>query len=197
MYFFTSDTHFNDADTLIVDNRPFKSAKQFDKFVISTWNKQAKAGDTIFVIGDFVDCSGAESESWKKSIKYVQQIKADVVLIIGNNEERVIKNFFDNNFESFRSFCIDLGFKEVYKNTIIEVCNTKFFLTHKPKHKQNDMLNLFGHTHRSCGLYKPFGFNIGCDLNHFRLFDENDIKKFLKMKEMFWDKDMVLNGTIN
>ena len=56
------------------------------------------------------------------------------------------------------------------------------------------MLNLFGHMHRSCGLYKPFGFNVGCDFSHFRLLDENDIKKFLKMKEMFWEKDSVLNN---
>jgi len=194
MKFFTSDTHFNDADTLIVDNRPFKSAKEFDKFVISTWNKQAKAGDTIYMLGDFVDCNGLGCENWKKAIKYVQLIKADVVLIIGNNEERVIKYWFDGDFEKFREFCLDVGFKEVCKNLIIEVCGKPFYLTHKPKNRRDDMLNLFGHTHRSCGLYKPFGFNIGCDLNHFRLFDENDIKKFLKMKEMFWDKDEVLNN---
>lgn len=197
MYFFTSDTHFNDYDTLIVDNRPFKSAKSFDNYVLKLWNKQAKRGDTIFMLGDFVDCSGPESESWKKSINYVKKIKADLVLIIGNNEERVIKNWFGGDFEKFRNFCISLGFKEVYQNTIIEVCNTKFFLTHKPKHHNPDMLNLFGHTHRSCGLYKPFGFNIGCDLNHFRLFDENDVAKFLKMKTQFWDKDSILNPKVN
>ena len=54
------------------------------------------------------------------------------------------------------------------------------------------MLTLFGHLHRSCGLYKPYGFNIGCDLNHFRLYDENNIKKFLTMKKEYWDKNISL-----
>ena len=194
MYFFTSDTHFNDDDTLLVDNRPFKSAKHFDNFVIKTWNKQARKKDTIFVIGDFVDCDGPDRDNWKKSILYVQQIKANVVLIIGNNEERVIKNWFNNNFEEFRKYCLSIGFKEVYTNHIIEVCNRKFFLTHQPKFRRPDMLSLFGHTHRSCGLYKPYGFNIGCDLNHFYLFTEKDIQKFLDMKARYWDKDENLHN---
>ena len=193
MYFFTSDTHFNDEPTLLMDNRPFETAEQFDNYVLQLWNSQAQAGDTIFVIGDFVDCDGSECDGWKKSINYVKELKADVVLIVGNNEERVIKNFFNNSFEDFRTFCLEVGFKEVYQNHVIEVCNTKFYLTHKPIHKRDDMLNLFGHMHRSCGLYKPYGFNIGCDLNHFRLFTEKDIKKFLNMKKTYWDTDKNLH----
>lgn len=194
MNFFTSDTHFNDAYTLEVDNRPFKTAKKFDKYVISTWNKQAKKNDTIYVVGDFVDCDKElDKENWKKAIKYVKKIKANTILILGNNEERVIKHWFNNNFEDFRNYCLNLGFKEVYKDLILEICNMQFYLTHKPKNRREDMLNLFGHNHRSCGLYKPFGFNIGCDLNHFRLFDENDIQKFLNMKKEFWDKDPIIN----
>ena len=155
MKFFTSDTHFYDNETLFIDDRPFSSAEEFDNFVINTWNSQVKKGDTIFVIGDFVDCDGEGYEGWRHSIKYVQKLKADVVLIIGNNEERVIKNWFDNDFDAFRKFCINAGFKEVYKNLVVDICDTKFFLTHKPEDRKDDMLTLFGHLHRSCGLYKP------------------------------------------
>jgi len=194
MYFFTSDTHFNDYETLLIDDRPFKNAKQFDSFVLKTWNSQTKKGDTIFVIGDFVDCDGKGYEGWKTSIKYVQKLNADVVLIIGNNEERVIKVWFNNDFNAFKDYCLQQGFKEVYKNLTITICNTEFFLTHKPKDRKKDMLTLFGHLHRSCGLYKPYGFNVGCDLNHFRLYDENNIKKFLQMKKDFWDINPSLNN---
>ena len=51
------------------------------------------------------------------------------------------------------------------------------------------MLTLFGHSHNAMGIYKSFGFNIGCDLSHFHLYDENDIMHFLDMKTNFWDKD--------
>ena len=53
MIYFTSDIHFDDLDTLVNDNRPFKSTKQFDKYIIKTFNKQAKKEDTIYVIGYF------------------------------------------------------------------------------------------------------------------------------------------------
>ena len=39
------------------------------------------------------------------------------------------------------------------------------------------------------GVYKSFGFHIGCDLNHFRLFSESDINAFLIAKKEYWDKD--------
>lgn len=189
MYFFSSDTHFNDYDTLLVDKRPFKSAKAFDKFVLKTWNKQAGKKDTIFVVGDFVDCDGAGSRSWEKSIKYVQKLKANVVLICGNNEDRVIKNFFDNDFESFRRYCLNIGFKDVHKSLTITFDNIEFYLVHKPINHKDGVINLYGHIHRSGGLYKPYGYNIGCDLNHFRLFSQKDIHDMIKMQQSYWDKD--------
>ena len=194
MYFFTSDTHFNDYESLLIDDRPFATAEEFDNFVISTWNSQAKEGDTIFVIGDFVDCDGKGYEGWKTSLEYVNKLKAEVVLIIGNNEERVIKGWFNNDFEAFKSYCISVGFKNVYKNLTLTVCETEFYLTHKPENRNRNGLNLFGHLHRSCGLYKPYGFNVGCDLHHFRLLDENKIKKFLDMKEKYWNQNKSLNN---
>ena len=51
------------------------------------------------------------------------------------------------------------------------------------------MLNLFGHSHKAMGLYKSFGFNIGCDLNNYNLYSEDDIMFLLGKKSKFWDKD--------
>ena len=196
MFYFSSDIHFSDKDTLLNDNRPFKSTKQFDKFIIRTWNKQTKKDDTIYVIGDFVDCNGEGHDSWKKSILYVKKLKANVILILGNNEERVIKHYFNNNFEEFKKYCLSIGFKEVYKNLTISLNGITFYLVHKPKDYKKGYLNLFGHMHRSGGLYKPFGFNIGCDLNHFRLYNEKDIEHLLYMKEKYWNTDKSLNISI-
>ena len=193
MFFFTSDTHFSDMSTLKVDMRPFKNPKQMDKFIIKTWNKQTTKEDTIFVIGDLIDCDGEGYDSWKKSIHYIKKLKASVVLVIGNNEERVIKYYFDNDFKKFRDYCLNVGFKEVYKNRIVNLKGTEFYLTHKPFDYNPNMLNLFGHTHRSGGLYRPFGFNIGCDINHFRLYSEDDIFHLIDLKEKFWNKDKHLN----
>ena len=58
-------------------------------------------------------------------------------------------------------------------------------------------MNLFGHSHRAIGLYTPYGFNVGCDLNHFRLYSENDIAHLLYMKNEYWDKDANINKLLN
>ncbi len=193
MNYFTSDIHFNDQATIDSDLRPFKNTKQFDKFIIKTWNKQTTKNDTIYVIGDFIDCDGEQSEGWKKAIHYVKKIKAKIILILGNNEERVIKYFFDNNFDEFKKYCLSLGFQDVVKNMITKIKDKSFYLVHKPFDYNKDYLNLFGHVHASGGIYKPFGLNVGCDLYHFKLLSENDVMHLLAKKEKFWDKSKHLN----
>ena len=175
--------------TLKVDARPFRHARQFDRYILKLWNKTAKKGDTIYVVGDIVDCDGPECEGWKKTIGYVKKVKADVVLILGNNEERIIKHFFNNNFEKFREYCLSLGYKEVVKDMDISFKGFDFFMTHKPIDKKDGVINLFGHIHRSTGIYRPYGFNIGCDNNHFRLYSEDDIMGLIEMRDKFWLKD--------
>lgn len=64
-----------------------------------------------------------------------------------------------------------MGFMNILNHELILLGDEKVYLEHS-----NEYLTLFGHVHRSCGLYKPFGFNVGTDLNHFRLYTENDIK---------------------
>ena len=126
----------------------------------------------------------------------VKKIKAQVVLIMGNNEDRVVKYFFNNNFEKFREYCISVGFKDVFKNLFVTIKGKEFYLTHKPINYKKDVMNLFGHCHRAMGIYKPFGFNIGCDLNHFRVYSEDDVESLLNMKEVYWDRDKNLNMVI-
>ena len=112
-----------------------------------------------------------------------------MILIMGNNEQRIVKYFFNNNYEDFRNYCIKNGFYDVKQNDKVVVENKEFFLTHKPIDCDKNSLNLLGHCHRGMGLYKSFGFNICCDLNHFMLYAENDIKHLLYTKSTYWDKD--------
>ena len=189
MRYFSSDLHFDGADDFWINNRPFKNMKTFEKYIIKTWNKQTQKDDIIYIIGDFVDCDGPDNISWKHTLNIVRKFKAKVVLIIGNNEERVIKYFFDNNYDRFREYCLTAGFYDVIKKAILDINGHEFYLVHKPKQCKKDRLNLFGHTHRAGGLYRSFGFNVGCDLNFYRLYSEDDITNLLYLKEKHWDKD--------
>ena len=186
MRFFTSDTHFNSQNTIDMDKRPFSSTKQFDKYVLKLWNKQTKKGDIIYHLGDWGSCSKHQLHGWEQAYPYVKKLKAKVILIMGNNEGRIVRYFFDNNFDSFRKYCQDLGFLDVIKNGEIDVAGKHFFLTHKPKDCNFDMLNLFGHMHRAGGIYKSFGFSMCLDINHFFLYDENDIAIFVKLNKNIW-----------
>lgn len=187
--YFTSDLHFGSNETIKFDKRPFKNAKDFEKKVIRKWNKVAKKDDIIYVVGDFVDCHSDSNYKCVQKLQLVKKVKAKVVLILGNNEKRIIKYYFNNSFEQFQQFCLTCGFCDVCENHIIYIDDIPFYLIHKPKEHNENMLNLFGHSHKAMGLYKSFGFNIGCDLNNYELYSEKDIMFLIEKKNNFWDKD--------
>lgn len=193
MYFFTSDTHLGDQGTFISDLRPYKNARVLAKKMIKMWNRQAKRGDTIYIVGDFIDCDGEGFDGWKEYLLWVKKIKADVVLITGNNEDRVVKFYFNSSFEDFKNYCISIGFKNVCENLNLNMLGQNIYLTHKPADCKKEMMNIFGHVHAAGGIYRPFGINVGCDLFGYRLLSEIDIKHLLNKKEKYWNKDKHLN----
>lgn len=186
---FTSDTHFASDDTLIRENRPFKNSTIFDNYVINTWNSQVEENDIIYHLGDFANYNKKHTDRWEQGLLRVKKIKCKVCLIIGNNEERIIKNCFNNNFDDFATWCKSIGFFSVSRDATIILENKVLFLNHYPKNHKDGCINLFGHIHRATGLWKPFGLNVGCDMNHFFLFSANEIMQLLRDKENYWDSD--------
>ncbi len=189
MYFFTSDTHFGCDEILIRENRPFKDIKDFEKFIFNIWNIQAKETDIIYHLGDFVNYNKDNNTGWQKALENVKRVNAKIILIIGNNEQRIISDCFDNNFEAFRNYCKNIGFFDVKEEDSLQIEDLNIYLNHFPKNHKENFLNLFGHTHRTTGLWKPYGLNVGCDLNHFYLFSEEEIKRLNSLKLKYWDKD--------
>ncbi len=189
MNYFTSDIHFSDPETMQHDRRPFKNIKEYDKKTIKTWNKIMNKNDTLYVVGDLFDCIGPESEVWKQSAGYFKKIKANIILVMGNNEDRIVKYFFNNNFKKFKEYCLSLGIKDVVKNTKISFGGYKFYLVHKPINYKEGYVNLVGHLHRSRGQWFSFGLNVSCDLNHYRPYSEDEILFQLKEKKSFYDSD--------
>lgn len=189
MKFFTSDIHFCDESTMRSDNRPFKNIKEYDKHIIKNFNKMAKKEDTIYVAGDLLDCDGPETDEWIKGLKLVKKIKAQIVLVMGNNENRIVKCFFNNDFDAFVDCCKQYGIKEVHKSLDVEFGGKKFHLVHQIVDGDKRKINLFGHTHLCSGLYHPYGLCISTDLNHFSLFTEKIILGYLKRKIDYWEPD--------
>jgi len=139
--------------------------------------------DTLYVVGDLFDCLNADSKCYLKAATYFKKIKVKIVLILGNNEERIIKFFFNNNFQKFKDFCLQHGIADVKRNEKLNFGGRKFYLTHKPINYKKGFVNLVGHLHRSRGQWYSFGLNVSCDLNHFRPYSEEQILWQLQEKE--------------
>ncbi len=190
---YTADTHFgSDSHAILIrDMRPFGSIAEYTREQVRIWNEQAAPDDLIYALGDFCNFNYRETD-WQSGLAVSAQIRARIILITGNSEERVIRTYFDGDFERFRACCLRdkrFRFEDVRKNAYVTICGERFFLTHKPTDHDPGCLNLYGHTHRSGGLWKRYGFNVGVDLNHFRLFGEDDIRILLDQKNGFWDHD--------
>ena len=188
MQFFTSDTHFTLVDyegTVLRDYRPFKSVSQMNKKIIQIWNKQAKKDDVIYHLGDFINYNLKDKVSYKETFKFVKKIKAKVILILGNNEERLVKYEFNDDFESFKKYLIGLGFYDVVMGGMYaNIGDQKFYLNHFPKNHKDGVINLFGHIHNCC-FVKKYGFNVGVDNHYFRLFSESDILDIVDKTKYF------------
>ena len=190
---FTADTHFGKDSKAILkrENRPFADIEEYTKEQIRIWNSQAAPEDTIYVIGDFCNYNSTEKDH-ESGLAVSKQVNAGIILITGTSEDRVIDAVYGGDFERFREYCLDkekFSFSDIRRNDYVDICGERFYLTHRPADHSGDCLTLFGHTHRGTGLWKPFGLNMGTDLNHFRLFGEEDIRELLEQKNDYWDSD--------
>ncbi len=194
---YTADSHFGSDSVTVLqrDNRLFKNNAEYAAEQVRIWNEQASSDDTIYVIGDFCNYNSTEKD-YISGLAVSKQINAHVILITGNSEDRVIRDVFGGDYEKFREYCLtdpNFMFEDVIRNTYVDINGEKFFLTHKPTDHDKECQTLFGHTHRYGGLWKPFGFNVGVDLNHYRLFGDDDIMFMLSKKKIYWDEDMAVN----
>lgn len=118
MYYFTSDTHFNDELAFKLMHRPFSCMKEHDDTIIANINKTVSKDDVMFCIGDFTSFN-----AWVKGLETVKRINCSVVLIMGNNEWEIVNNMFAGDFSMFRHYCMKLGFADVlvsYTNVSVD-----------------------------------------------------------------------------
>ena len=192
MLFFTADLHFGDNETIERESRPFEDISEFTEAVVANINKVASSEDILYVLGDWINYNSKnhpELEGCKKIFEISKRMNPKVILVLGNNEERIVRDKYDGNFQKMRSDLISLGFEDVLKEGDIEINGEPIHLIHCPVDRKEGSINLFGHTHRGTGLWKPFGLNVGIDLNFFRPFSEKDIIFLLETKREWWDND--------
>ena len=189
MKYFTADLHFGDNEIIEREWRPFKDIKEFEDVFVENVNKMAGEADELYVLGDWINYNSGHHPDPDEAFAIVRRLNPKVILIMGNGEERVLREVYVNDFEYMRNKLKNHGFYDVLKDADVEIGGIKFHLIHCPMDHKKDCLNLFAHTHRGTGLWKPFGFNVCADLNYFRPFTEANILAMVETKKNYWDKD--------
>lgn len=179
MVYFTSDTHFNNKFVFERERKFFKTVEKMNNYIIYTWNNLVAPEDIVYHLGDF--------GGYDDKFEYIKKLNGKVILVMGNAEEQFLANYYNNNFDTFKKYLLELGFFNVIKSEGFEIeakhiYGDFLYLVHKPINCVKDMFNLFGHVHK---LYvaKDFGINVGVDCHNFcPLSLENIIRFQLKYK---------------
>lgn len=158
MIYFTSDLHFYHENVIQHASRPFTSVEEMDKTLIFNWNKQVKASDEVYVLGDVtMKGTGYATEA-------LQQLNGSKYLIKGNHDRFADQIAFDKNLFEWIKDYHELNYK-----------NQRFILFHYPieewNHSFRGAIHLHGHQHnhkeynyqnREKGIRR---FDVGVDAN--------------------------------
>lgn len=168
--FLISDLHFGHRNILhIGKGRPFNTIEEHDQALIDNWNSVVKAGDLVYVLGDF-----SIETSIDKIREPLSKLNGMKHLILGNHDRKKIhaqlKN--ENLWQSIREYgsikfdAVDgkKVFVRMMHFPILEFDGA--FKNHRPNEKY---IHAYGHIHDANNydeIYKSLGFpavHIGVD----------------------------------
>lgn len=95
---YIADMHFDHADIIPYDNRPFDSAEEMNAAMIVRWNSVAGPDDLTWILGDF--CAG-NAERWAGILGQLNGRKA---LILGNHDSREAAETLRDCFEDIAEY---------------------------------------------------------------------------------------------
>ncbi len=163
MLYFTSDLHLCSDSTRVLCSRPFESTHDMNVTIINNINGMTTQGDKLYIVGDIFSYN-LEDKLWKDGLQWISDIDCEVNLILGNNEERVIEEVFDGDFEAFSRECYNVGIKSVIeRNCGIAINNQVVNLVHDPARSDSHLLNIHGHIHMGSKIDR-YGVNVSVDI---------------------------------
>lgn len=132
--FYIADWHYDHANCIRFDNRPYNNISEMNADLINKWNSVVSNEDTVYVLGDMFWCKV------EPAIQVLDQLKGNKILIKGNHDR-----CHDNKFKS--KFIKITDYLEVDDN------GRKVVLCHYPipcfKNHFYGWYHLYGHVHTS------------------------------------------------
>ena len=158
MNYYIADTHFGHENVINFDKRPFENINEMDKVMIQQWNSVVKDEDDVYILGDFC------FKSVKQPMWYIKQLKGKKHLIVGNHDNRLLKD--------------EVAMKDIVSvNTILQVNDGEHtcILCHYPlaewNHYHRGAWHIYGHIHNKKDKSYEFmrtqerALNAGCMIN--------------------------------
>lgn len=78
--FYIADWHYDHANCIFFDNRPFKDVEEMNSELISRWNSVVDKGDDVYILGDMFWCN------MTPAIEVLQKLNGRKHLIKGNHD---------------------------------------------------------------------------------------------------------------
>ncbi len=85
--FYIADWHYDHANVLHFDSRPFTTVTEMNEALITNWNNIVSPGDTVYVLGDMFWCKTTDA------IAVLDKLNGQKVLIQGNHDRVHDANF--------------------------------------------------------------------------------------------------------
>ena len=177
--FFLSDPHFNHANILKYDNRPFENISVHDRTIIENWNRVVTPKDDVFLLGDFV--FGRREDA----AKYWWQLNGRKHVVHGNHD-KALKEFCKHE----EIPCV--GYMEIKirdeetsrKWRDIVLCHYPIAEWNKAHH---GAYHLYGHTHGNSWYDREFQskyrcMNVGAPCIDYTPISYAEIKEKLKSR---------------
>jgi calcineurin-like phosphoesterase family protein len=160
MNLYISDLHFGHKNVIQFDHRPFSDVEEMDRALIALWNGRVAPDDDVYIVGDFA-FHNEKPEEW-----YLEQLKGRKHLVIGNHDNRLLKN------EKAMSY-----FEMVDKMMHVVDMGNQICLCHFPIADWNGMYrgswHIYGHIHSSTTEVYQYmktrekALNAGCVINNY------------------------------
>ena len=132
--FYIADWHYDHANCIHFDNRPFKNVDEMNEALIANWNSVVSPGDTVYVLGDMFWCKTTEA------ISVMDKLNGQKILVQGNHD-RVHDAQFRSKFVKIDGY---MEIKDGDRNVV---------LCHYPipcfKNHFYGWIHLYGHVHTS------------------------------------------------
>ena len=78
--FYIADWHYDHANCIHFDNRPFKNVDEMNEELIRRWNEAVRPGDLVYILGDMFWCKTTDA------IEVLKKLNGQKILVKGNHD---------------------------------------------------------------------------------------------------------------